>query len=404
MLRWLLYRGATTRHAGMAMKVSYDLRFAHLPCGSWPYVSQVIEIMVRQYPQTAWKIYHNPSSKPQQEIVRRLKSLYGNADDGRQLSYQPVKCNCLSLAHHVEFLRFKDDSDVYHYLHFDMPLGMRKIPLVFTVHDLYPLVLPEYCSELKKKFFRYICQENARRAAGVITVSQNTKKDILEHLDIPEEKITVIPQGYSTGFRPIDDVDALKGIAEKYQLPQSFLLYTGNHKPHKNLARLFQAYAILPAALRQEMHLVLTGPITADTENLRQLAMKLGIDRQIKFIGLIDPDDLPGLYNLACLLVLPSLYEGFGLPPLEAMACGKPVVCARAGALPEVVGSAGRLFDPYDVDDIASVLTEAIDKDINDPLRRNMLLGRAAEFGWEKTAQKTYQLYEEIALERMNNE
>ena len=379
------------------MKVSYDLRFAHLPCGSWPYVSQVIEIMSREYPQTQWKIYHNPTSQPQQDIVRRLKSLCGNAGHGNQFTYQPVKYKCLSIGHHIEFLRFNDDCDVYHYLHFDMPLGMRKIPLVVTIHDLYPLVLPGYCSKLKKNFFKYICQKNGQRAARVITVSQNTKKDILEHLDIAEEKIVVIPQGYSTRFKPIDDVDSLNVIAEKYQLPQSFLLYTGNHKPHKNLPRLLQAYSVLPKALRDDMDLVLTGPITADTENLRELAKKLGIDSQVKFIGLIDPDELPGLYNLAKLLVQPSLYEGFGLPPLEAMACGKPVVCGRAGALPEVVGSAGRLFDPYNVDDIAGVLKEVIEKDVDNPPRKNVLLSRAAELGWAKTARKTYQLYQQIA-------
>ena len=379
------------------MRISYDLRFAHLPCGSLPYVSNVIRILVRRHPETSWRIYHNTWSAPQQEIVRLLQRDQDNQTEKGRIDYRPVRFGCLSLRHHLEFLRYHDDADLYHYLHFDLPLGMRKIPVVVTIHDLYPLVLPGYCSAVKRGCFKFIAQRNARRATRVITVSKNTKKDIIEHLDIPAEKVIVINQGYSPEFHPIDDDEFLNGIRGKYDLPVKFILYTGNHKSHKNLARLLEAYERLPGKLRKAFPIVLTGPITAETQKLTEQAHNLNIDKQVKFIGMIPGDDLPALNNLASILVLPSVYEGFGIPLVEAMACGTPVLCSNAGAMPDVVADAGQLFDPYDIEQISQTLKEALENDVDNPVVRQSCLGRAEMFSWEKTAQQTYQLYESIA-------
>ncbi|MBI9017148.1 MAG: glycosyltransferase family 4 protein [Phycisphaerae bacterium] len=378
------------------MKISYDFRFANLPCGSWPYVSNVIAIIAREYPLTQWNIYHNSWCASQMRIVNIIKDDFAAEHD--RFNFIPVKNTCLSLKHHLEFAKFKDDADLYHYLHFDMPLGMKGLPLICTIHDLYPLVLDGYCSPLKKKYFKYICKKNAQRAFKVITVSQNTKNDIINHLGINPDKIEVIYQGHPEQFKPIDDPETLTAIKVKYQLPENFILYTGNHKPHKNLPRLIQAYAKLPKNLRDQFKMVLTGPITAETHELKALALALGIQNDLHFIGMVDFDDLPAIYNLGSMSVMASLCEGFGIPLVESMACGKPVICSNISAMPEVVGDIGRKFDPYDIDSISETLKHTLENDIdNDNLK---YINRASQFSWHNTALKTYEIYRQAAASK----
>ena len=376
--------------------VSFDLRFAHLPGGSWPYVSNVVPILIREHPEITWRLYHNPWSPPQQEILRLLQTEFGPSPD-HNIELRPIRAGCLSLRHHLEFLSCRDDADLYHYPHFDLPLGLRRLPLVITIHDLYPLTVPDYCSSLKRRYFYHLTKRNLRRVHRIIAISQYTHKGILENFDIPPEKITIINQGRSASHHPIDDTELLQQIKLKYHLPDQFILYTGNHKPHKNLHRLFQAYANLPTDTRQTFPLILTGPLTADTEQLRTAAQSLAITDSVTFLGAVDADDLPALYNLASLCVLPSLYEGFGVTPLEAMACGTPAVCSNTTAIPEVVGDVARSFDPYSIDEITAALTAALEKDVNNPQLRQSCLAQAEKYTWTKTARKTFDLYRSLA-------
>lgn len=375
------------------MKFSFDLRFAHFPCGGRTSVATLIRLMLEAHPQTAWRLYHNPGDPPQDEIVAALRPFEP------RIEYYPIKHTCLSLGQHMEFLRVRDKAAVYHYPHFDMPLGMRGPKLFMTIHDLYPLVLPGYCSGMKRAYFKYLCRKNGARAARIITISQCTKRDILKHLGLPERKIVVIPQGVSEAYRPIKDREAWDRVQKRYQLPKHFILYCGNHKKHKNLERLLEAYARLPGSLRGSVALILTGPITAETHRLHELAERLGLAARVQFLGMVPGEDLPVLYNLAGLVVQPSLYEGFGLPMVEAMACGTPVVYANAGALPEVAGPAGRKFDPYDLEGMADALRKGIEQDMGNELCRKQSRQQAALFGWDKTAALTYAQYERAAAE-----
>ncbi|MBN2211288.1 MAG: glycosyltransferase family 4 protein [Sedimentisphaerales bacterium] len=378
------------------MKVSFDLRFAHLPWGSWFYVSEVIDVLVREHPETVWRIYHNPSSPPQQDIIQRLQT-YTAKGGTATMEFQPVKYPCLTLRQHWEFRRFHDDADVYHYLHFDMPLGMHGPKLVMTIHDLYPLVLEGYCGRFKRMCFRTLCRRNIQRCDRIITVSQATKRDLLKILNAPEDRITVIPQGYSPAFRPINDEDILKQTRRRCDLPAHFILYCGNHKPHKNLKCLLKAYRLLPAAMRQYWSLVLTGPADENTAILQKQARQSGITENVCFIGKVSAADMPALFNLADVLVQPSIYEGFGLPPLEAMACGTAVVSSRGGALPEVVGDAARLFDPQNENELCEQLQMALENDVGNKERKQKCLDQAKRFSWSRTARETYQVYKEIA-------
>ncbi|OPZ99489.1 MAG: D-inositol 3-phosphate glycosyltransferase [Planctomycetes bacterium ADurb.Bin412] len=372
------------------MKISFDLRFAHLPGGGGVYTAELLKALVRTRPQIRWHIYHNPESRRQQAVITEL------SNEGANLETTAVKAPCLSVRQHWQFRTFHDDADVYHYPHFDMPLGMRGIPLVMTIHDLYPLTLPGYCSPLKRQYFYRLARHNARRASRVITISQHTQRDIQQWLQCPPEKIRLIPQGYSRQYRPIQDSRLLAEVREKHRLPEKFILYVGNHKPHKNLARLLEGYRLLPRETRQEYALVLTGPISQYTKTLQDLAERLDLRPQVQFLGLIGEEDLPALYNLASLCVLPSLYEGFGLPLVEAMACGTAVACSNAAAIPEVVGSAGRLFDPLDPQAISQAILQAIQNDVGKTGIRQKCLDQAAKFSWEKTAAQTWQVYQEL--------
>ncbi len=367
------------------MKISFDLRFAHFPGGGGVYTRQLLQALVHEEPQHVWRIYHNPWCATQRQIIQQINE--------PELSLYPVNSTCLSLKQHWEFHTLADDSDIYHYPHFDMPLLWKGRRLVITIHDLHPLTVPNYCSPLKRAYFKYIIGRNARRAARIITISQCSKRDIIEHLNISPDKIDIVPQGYSYDYCPITDSEKLEAVREKYELPQNFIFYTGNHKIHKNLARLFEAFAGLPQNLQNKFPLVLTGPFSPETDQLRGLAEKLNIISKVNFLGLVDFEELPALYNLASLLVLPSIYEGFGFSPLEALACGTPVACSNATAIPEVVGTAGRLFDPYNVEEMTATLKVALEQDVNDSGVREKCLERARQFSWPATARKTLDVY-----------
>lgn len=382
----------------MPLKIAYDLRFAHRLGGGSVYTSQLLQLLVQNYPDTQWLLINNPDSQPQQNLIQNLQNLPHHP----VIDLLPIRSPILSLRQHLEFFHCRFDADLYHYTHFDAPVGLRQAPLVLTILDLYPLTLPNYCATAKRLYFKHLTKYNAQRAAVVATISHYSKKDIIEHLDIPEQKIVVTPLGFTSDFHPIDNQLLLDLIKKKYQLPPDFIFYCGNHKPHKNLTRLLTAYVRLPESLKQNFPLVLTGKPDGSSRYLRQITERLNVTQNVVFTGWIDQQDLPALYNLASLFVLPSLYEGFGLPPLEAMACGTPVACSNATAIPEVVGSAGRLFDPCNIDDITSTLQTALEQDINNPQTKQTCLDRAAQFSWQKTAQITHQLYQTAAKNRLS--
>jgi len=214
------------------MKISFDLRLAHLAGGGEEYARQLLRELVGRHPESGWRIYYNDWCPQQKEILRQIKEKLPPANK-ENLQLQPVRTGSLSLGQHAEFLRFRDESNLYHYPHFDLPLGMRHKRLVLTIHDLYPLTVANYCSAGKRAYFRLVAGRNARRAVKVITISQNSKKDIVNLLGINEEKITVINQGYDLSCRPIADQNVLEKLRLKYRLPEKFIFYTGNHKPHK---------------------------------------------------------------------------------------------------------------------------------------------------------------------------
>jgi len=376
------------------MKISFDLRFAHLPGGGRVYVRRLITTLPLEYPDNHWVLYHNRWCPHQQEIIRGLYSLVPSECQGN-IELRSVRAPMLSLRHHIEFLRFYDTSELYHYPHFDLPLGLRRVPIVITLHDLYPLSDVGYCSAVKRAYFYRLTRRAVRRAARVIAISEYTKNEAVRLLDAPAEKIAVVPQSHDPAHHPIDDIELLSRIREKYNLSERFIFYTGNHKPHKNLVRLLNSYARLSGELRETYPLVLAGGLSPQTQQLVSRAADLGIEKYVTFLGWVAADDLPAIYNLASLVVLPSLYEGFGCASVEAMACGTAVACSRGGAIPEVAGTTARFFDPYSEEEITAAMARALTNDVDNPQVREACIRQADQFSIYKTARLTYKVYQE---------
>jgi alpha-1,3-rhamnosyl/mannosyltransferase len=227
-------------------------------------------------------------------------------------------------------------------------------PTVVTIHDLIPLRFPAYAGgprRLRAAAFRCWAGLLARRAASVVTDSEASKADLVSELGLSAECIHVIPIAVGDEFRPGRSSTAVAQATARYGLPTPYLLAVGNFLPHKNLLRLVEAYAALPGRLRSDTALVLAGA-PAGHGPARPVNRQTLARPGVILPGFITPEDLPLVYTGAAALVCPSLMEGFGLPVLEAMACGTPVICARAGALPEVAGDAAVYVDPLDAGSI----------------------------------------------------
>ena len=272
-------------------------------------------------------------------------------------------------------------------------------PCVVTIHDLIPIRFPGYLQGAGRVYaaaFRRWASLHAHRAAGIVTDSEHSKRDIIDALRIPESRVHVIPVGVSDEFRPDLPSDTTRAVAARYGISGRYLLAVGNFLPHKNLGRLVEAFDALPQAVRADTTLVLAGT-PGGHGPARPMDPGRFVRPGVNLPGFIAPEDLPRVYAGAVALVCPSLTEGFGLPVLEAMACGTPVVCARAGALPEVAGEAALYVDPTDVAGIvagiARILTDA-------PLRREMSargIARARLFAPQKTTARLVGLLEQIA-------
>lgn len=259
------------------------------------------------------------------------------------------------------------------------------VPVVFTIHDLIHLRFPEETNALKRAYYRFVVRPAAVRAYRVLTVSEFSRREILEWARLPEEKVVVVGNGVGPEFSP---------QGKRHEPGYPYVFYVGNTKPHKNFHRLLEAFA--RSELLGEVRLVCTG---TPSQRVLGLIQELGLEQHVVFAGTIPDEELPAYYRGALALVFPSLYEGFGLPALEAMACGTPVVTSSVTSLPEVVGDAAVLVDPYDVESIAWGVRRVVeDSSLRKELRRKGLK-RAKQFSWDKTAELTWQVLQEAAQE-----
>jgi len=265
---------------------------------------------------------------------------------------------------------------------------------VVTVHDVFAWSCPGTSTLLDTLIYRYWLPRVLPRVDAVITVSQVSKLDIARYLRIPQSKIHVIYEGVDSRYRPLPE-EQVSQVTARYRLPKGYIFFVGSVEKRKNLHRLLQAYARL-LEVGESRPLVIVGVTSRRYPEIDEALRQLRLESHVFFTGYVPDADLPALYSGADLFVFPSLYEGFGLPPLEAMACGTPVVCSNAASLPEVVGDAGLLVDPYDVEGLAEAMHRVLtDADLREELRRRGL-ARARQFTWERTARETVAVYREV--------
>lgn len=280
------------------------------------------------------------------------------------------------------------------------PLLLAPVKRMVTVHDAVPCVHRESSTFLDRFIYRIWLPFALPRLDRILTVSRHTKNDLAKQFNVAMEKIVVIHLAASERFRPLNE-DEIDLALSHVGLCQPYILYVGSIEPRKNLIRLLEAYAQL-RRWSTEWNLVLVGTRNFwKSSPVRKTAEKLNLKPYVHFTGNIPEADLPGIYNGADLFIYPSLYEGFGLPVLEAMACGTPVITSNTSSLPEVAGEAALLVDPYNVEEIAAAMRYVLDDpDLAQELRIRGL-ERAKEFTWEKTARQTISIYEKVLGERL---
>jgi glycosyltransferase involved in cell wall biosynthesis len=286
-------------------------------------------------------------------------------------------------------------ADVLHAPSFFAPL-LCPCPVVLTIYDtLYLTQAQHYGDRLFLLYAKLFIKPAIKRSSLVSTLSQTSKTAILSTFDIPDQKVHVIYPGVSSRFRPTLDAVEIRRLREKYHIMSRFFLFVGALEPRKNLPCLLRAFYLFLKTRQGSEHyqLVLAGPGGPALQELQQIAHQLGISEHVHWLGFVTDDDIPTLYSAAEAFVFPSLGEGFGLPIVEAMACGTPVVTSNVSCIPEIAGDATLLVDPTDAQALASAMEKIV---LDDAVRRQLVrkgLVRAALFSWQRTAEETEQLY-----------
>lgn len=388
-----------------SLRIGFDARYIddrYHGVGRYSY--ELLDALTSGYPDDHFIAYHNPSrpttrldlptifARPNVEAVRLPFDIYS-----------PLEQPAIALA------ACRQRLDALFVPYFPAPL-LATVPVVTTVHDCIFDREPRYqTGRWVRHYYRPMMWLAPRKAKRVICVSEATAADLRHYYQVAPEKIAVVPEAAGSVFRPVTDKDTLAAVRQRYRLPERFVLALGVRRPHKNLAGLVEAFARLDAALAEtpgtsagsRVDLVLTGePHARYDDEVPAAVARLGLAERIHSTGHVPDSDLPALYSLAEAFVLPSLLEGFGLPVLEAMSCGAPVVAANTSSLPEVVGSAGLLADPRDPAELARALARVI----GDPALRRELrergLARASEFSWTLAARRTREVIVEAVGRR----
>jgi glycosyltransferase involved in cell wall biosynthesis len=291
----------------------------------------------------------------------------------------------------------RERVDLFHAPHYVLPPLVRCRSIV-TIHDCIHLMFPQYLpGRLALAYARTSIVTAARRADRVLTVSESSKRDILRFVDVPAEKIDVIYNAPDERFAVEPRLEDVDRVRERYQLQDEFVLYAGNVKPHKNLARVIEAFHIVRKRGLDRLKLVMIGDEISKYAELRRAVHRHQLHQYVRFLGYLPEDTLAVLYRLAGVFVFPSLYEGFGLPPLEAMASGTPVVTSNVSSLPEVAGDAAILVDPYDPAAIADGMYRVLtDRPLQASLRQKGI-ARAREFSWEESVRRVHDIYKRVA-------
>lgn len=373
------------------MKIAIDARGVnwYKGTGIGTYTDKILKYMIKTHKENLYQIYWS-------------------GEDYKRFENDNTKIIIASKKHHRFFEQHyfpnnleKEKVDIYHIPQNGIGICDNiQCKKVVTIHDLIPYILPEtvgrsYLSKFLKEMPRIV-----ELSDSIITVSECSKKDILRFFPIDEDKVFVTPLAADSKYKPLNKTECQETLREDYNIDKPFILYIGGFSPRKNVSSLIVAFSKVHKNLDREHDLVIVGANKDEGGFLKKLISDLNIESNIKFTGFVPEYLLPVFYNACEVFAYPSLYEGFGLPPLEAMSCGTPVIASNISSIPEVVGDGGILIDPFNMKNLMYSL-EAL---LNDEGIRNELsskaLKRASNFSWEKTSEKTIQVYNKILYEK----
>jgi len=359
--------------------------------GNESYATNLIEALAAIDQQNSYTLF---VTKP--EAVDRFSNRWPNFLVRSTLPHTPLIRIPLTLTAELR----RNPVDVLH-VQFTAPPFV-PCPVVVSIHDLSFEHLPETFKWRSRKQLRITVRRSARQAAEIIALSEHARRDIIDTYKLNSNKVTAIPLAAADSFQPVDDAEELKRVRQTYGIEGEYILSVGAIQPRKNLNRLVAAYSRLRRANPKGKlpKLVLVGKCAWLFDETLRTIKELQLSGSIILTGYVPNSDLPALYSGAVCFVYPSFFEGFGLPPLEAMKCGAPVIVGNRTSLPEVVGDAAVLVDPFDVDAIANAIKRVID----DPEMRLVLrkkgFAQVARFSWSETARQTLAVYHRATLSR----
>jgi glycosyltransferase involved in cell wall biosynthesis len=368
------------------VRIGIDARKLH-DFGIGTYIRNLLRQLARIDSQTDFVILCRPEDRGTLaalgENFRPVPETSGNYSVAEQIT--------------IPLALLRERVTLFHAPHYVLPPLVRCRSVV-TIHDCIHLMFPQYLpNRFALAYAKTSMRLAARRATRIMTVSESSKRDILRYVDTQPEKIDVIYNAYDDRFAIEPREDDVVRVRERYQLQDEFVLYAGNVKPHKNLERLIEAFHLVRKRGLDHLKLVLIGDEISKYTALRRAVHQHQLHKYVRFLGYLPEDTLAVMYRLAGVFVFPSLYEGFGLPPLEAMASGTPVVTSNVSSLPEVAGDAAVLVDPYNPHAIA----DGIYRVLNDErLRREMVhkgIARAGLFSWEQSVRRIRAIYDEVS-------
>ena len=368
------------------MRIAIDLRKLH-DYGIGTYVRNLVTGLARQRDDAQYVLLCRPDDL---DFVRMLGPRFEAVVD-RSGNYSAREQITVPLA-----LR-RSRVDLFHAPHYVVP-PFTSCPYVVTIHDCIHLRFPQYLPNRAAYYYaRGMMTMAARRAQRVLTVSEASKDDILHFLRVPAEKVEVIYNALDERLASPPTPEEIGRVRDRFLLTDRFVLYTGNIKPHKNVDRLIEAFSILRRRGFEDVKLLIIGDEISKYQNLRRMVHRFQLHQKVRFLGFVPDATLSALYRLASVFVFPSLYEGFGLPPLEAMAAGTPVITSNVSSLPEVVGDAALLIDPMD----AGAIAEAMARVLTDEALRAGLIARGHErvktFSWTRSIARVREVYAELA-------
>ncbi len=370
------------------MRIAIDVRKLH-DFGIGTYIRNLLKYLARLDQETDYVLLCRPED---QAGIRTLGP-----------NFRPVvdTSRPYSIAEQITipFRLLRERVDLFHEPHYVLPPLVPSRSVV-TIHDCIHLMFPQYLpSRLAYGYARASLWMAARRAQRIITVSETSKADILRFCNVPADRVAVIYNAIDDRYATPPTEEEMHRTRERYQLHGPFALYVGNIKPHKNLERLIDAFHLLRLEGFERLQLLIIGDQISKYPALRRSVDHFKLHKHVRFLGFVPDQTLAALYRLATVFVFPSLYEGFGLPPLEAMASGTPVVTSNISSLPEVVGDAAELVDPYDAHSIAAGMKRVL----SDPALRATLRERgpirARTFSWEASVTRIREIYGQVVAE-----